>query len=69
MVSFMPTPPYPGIALDRRASGIEDEKFRSIILPMVQYWLGTCSLILREEHVLRVLEERVLRAIFGPKGG
>jgi hypothetical protein len=27
----------------------------------------TCSLILREEHRLRVFENRVLRRIFGPK--
>jgi hypothetical protein len=29
-------------------------------------WL-TCSLTLREEHRLRVFENRVLRRIFGPK--
>jgi hypothetical protein len=27
----------------------------------------TCSLILREEHRLRVFEDRMLRRIFGPK--
>jgi hypothetical protein len=31
------------------------------------YRCGTWSLILREEHRLRVFENRVLRRIFGPK--
>ena len=39
---------------------------RTIILPVVLYGCETWSLILREEHRLRVLEKRVLRRIFGP---
>jgi hypothetical protein len=39
----------------------------SIILPVVLYGCGTWSLTLREEHRLRVFENRVLRRIFGPK--
>jgi hypothetical protein len=31
------------------------------------YGCETWSLILREEHTLRVFENRVLRGIFGPK--
>jgi len=31
------------------------------------YWCETWSLTLREERRLRVLENRVLRRIFGPK--
>jgi hypothetical protein len=31
------------------------------------YWCETWSLTLREEHRLRVYENRVLRRIFGPK--
>jgi hypothetical protein len=31
------------------------------------YGCETWSLILREEHILRVFENRVLRRIFGPK--
>jgi hypothetical protein len=38
-----------------------------IILPVVLYGCGTWSLTLREEHRLRVFENRVLRKIFGPK--
>jgi hypothetical protein len=40
---------------------------RTIILPVVVYGCETWSLTLREEHRLRVFENRVLRRIFGPK--
>jgi hypothetical protein len=36
-------------------------------LPAVLYGCETWSLTLREEHRLRVFENRVLRRIFGPK--
>jgi hypothetical protein len=38
-----------------------------IILPVVLYGCETWSLTLREEHRLKVSENRVLREIFGPK--
>jgi hypothetical protein len=38
-----------------------------IILPIVLHECETWSLTLREEHRLRVLENRELRRIFGPK--
>jgi len=38
-----------------------------IILPVVLYGCETWLLTLTEEHRLRVLENRVLRRIFGPK--
>jgi hypothetical protein len=41
--------------------------YKSIILPVVLYGCETWSLTLREEHTLRVFENRVLRRIFGPK--
>jgi hypothetical protein len=41
--------------------------YKTIILPVVLYWCETWSLTLREEHRLRVFENRVLRRIFGPK--
>jgi hypothetical protein len=41
--------------------------YTSIILPVVLYGCETRSLTLREERGLRVLENRVLRRIFGPK--
>jgi hypothetical protein len=41
--------------------------YKTIILPVVLYRWETLSLTLREEHRLRVFENRVLRKIFGPK--
>jgi hypothetical protein len=41
--------------------------YKTTILPVVLYGCETWSLILREEHRLRVFENRVLRRIFGPK--
>jgi hypothetical protein len=41
--------------------------YKSIILPVVLYGRETWYLTLREEHRLRVFENRVLRRIFGPK--
>jgi hypothetical protein len=41
--------------------------YNTIILPVVLYGCETWSLTLREEHRLRVFENRVLRRIFGPK--
>jgi hypothetical protein len=40
--------------------------YRTIILPVVLYGCETWSLTLREQHRLRMFENRVLR-IFGPK--
>jgi len=39
----------------------------TISLPVVLFGIETWSLTLREERRLRVLENRVLRRIFGPK--
>ena len=41
--------------------------YETIILPVVLYGCETWSLTLREEHVLRVFENRVLKKIFGAK--
>jgi hypothetical protein len=41
--------------------------YRTTIWPVVLYCCETWSLTLREECWLRVLENRVLRRIFGPK--
>jgi hypothetical protein len=41
--------------------------YKTIILPVVLYGCETWSLTLRQEHRLRVFENRVLRRIFGPK--
>jgi hypothetical protein len=42
--------------------------YKIIILPVVLYGCETLPLTLREEHKLRVFENRVLRRIFGRKG-
>jgi hypothetical protein len=41
--------------------------YRTVILSVVLYGCETWSLTLREEHRLRVFENRVLSRIFGPK--
>jgi hypothetical protein len=40
---------------------------KTVILPVLLYGCETQSLALREEHSLRVFENRVLRRIFGPR--
>jgi hypothetical protein len=47
---------------------VKVKMYKTIILPVVLYGCETWSLTLREEHRLRVFENRVLRRIFGPKG-
>jgi hypothetical protein len=42
--------------------------YKTIILSVVLYECETWSLTLREEHRLRVFENRVLKRIFGPEG-
>jgi hypothetical protein len=41
--------------------------YKTVILPVVLYGCETWSLTLREEHRLRIFENRVSRKIFGPK--
>jgi hypothetical protein len=41
--------------------------YRTIILPVVLFGCETWSLILKEDHRVRVFENRVLRGIFVPK--
>jgi hypothetical protein len=43
--------------------------YKTIILPLVLYQCESWSLTLREEHRLRVFENRVLRVIIGMKRG
>jgi hypothetical protein len=45
---------------------VKVEVYKTIILLVVLYGCETWSLTLREEHRLRVFEDRVLRRIFGP---
>jgi hypothetical protein len=41
--------------------------YKTVILPFVLYGCETWSHTLREEHRLRVFENRVMRSIFGTK--
>jgi hypothetical protein len=41
--------------------------YKTIILPVILYGCKIWSLTIREEHKLRVFENRVLRRIFGLK--
>jgi hypothetical protein len=41
--------------------------YKTVILPVVLYGCETWSLTLREEHRLKVFENRLLTKIFGPK--
>jgi hypothetical protein len=49
------------------SKNIQIRIYTTIILPVVLYGCKTWSLTLREEHTLRVFDNRVLRRIFGPK--
>jgi hypothetical protein len=49
------------------SKNLEVKIYKTIILPVVLNVCESLSLSLREEHRLRVSENRVLRRIFGPK--
>jgi hypothetical protein len=49
------------------SKNIKIKIYRTLTLPVLLYGCETWSLTLREEHGLRVFENRVLRRIFGPK--
>jgi hypothetical protein len=51
------------------SKNVKIRMYKTVVLPMVLYWCETWSLKLREEHRVKVLENRVLRKIFGPKRG
>jgi hypothetical protein len=49
------------------SENLKIEIHKTVILPVVLCGFGIWSLTLREEHRLRVFENRVLRCIFGPE--
>jgi hypothetical protein len=49
------------------SGNVKGKIYKTIIVPVVFYGCETWSLTLREEHRLRVFENRVLRGTFGPK--
>jgi hypothetical protein len=46
---------------------VKVKMYKKIILSVVLYVCETWSLTLREEHRLRVFENRIVRRVFGPK--
>ena len=50
-----------------QSKNLKIKTYRTVILPVVLYGCETWSLTLREVRNLRVLENRVLRKIFGPR--
>jgi hypothetical protein len=55
------------LSLRLMSKNVKIRIFKTIILPVVLYWCRTWSLILREEHILRMFEYRLLRRIFWPR--
>jgi hypothetical protein len=57
------------LAITRRliSKNLKIKIHKTVILPVVLYGYETWSLTLRQEHRLRVFENKVLRRIFGPK--
>jgi hypothetical protein len=49
------------------SKNLKIKTYRTVLLPVGLYGCETWSPTLREEHRLRVFENRVLRKIFGPK--
>jgi hypothetical protein len=49
------------------AKNLKIKIYKTVILPVVLYGCEIWSFTLREEHRLRVFQNRVLRRIFGPK--
>jgi hypothetical protein len=50
------------------SKNLKIKTYRNIILLVVLYGCETWSLTLREEHGLRLFENRMLTRKFGPKG-
>jgi hypothetical protein len=58
---------YREALLDASKVKVKVKIYKTIILPVVLYGCETWSLTLREEHRLRVFENRVARRMFGLK--
>jgi len=49
------------------SKNLKIKTYKTVILPVVLYGCETSLFALREEHRLRVFENRMLRRIFGPE--
>jgi hypothetical protein len=63
LLSFIPEP----FVFSSVGGKVKIKIYKTIILPAVLYVCETRSLTLKEEYMLRVFANRVLRRIFGPK--
>jgi hypothetical protein len=63
---MLPFGPEPSV-LSPAVKNVTVRIYKTIILPVILYGRETWSLTVREEHKLKVFENRVLRRIFGPK--
>jgi hypothetical protein len=50
-----------------QSKNVKVKIYRSVIFPVVVHGCESWSLTLREEHMMRVSENRILSMIFGPK--
>jgi hypothetical protein len=64
---MLPFGPEPFVFSPAVKKNVKVRIYNTIILPLVLHGCETSSLTVREEHKLRVFENRVLRRIFGPK--
>ncbi|KAJ4436469.1 hypothetical protein ANN_16500 [Periplaneta americana] len=63
-----PTPPLPNLVQQYKTKkNLKVRIYKTVILPVLLYGCETWTLTLREEHRLRVFENKVLRKIFGAK--
>jgi hypothetical protein len=46
------------------SSNVKVKIYKTVIMPVVLYGFETWSIMLREQHILRVFENRILRRIF-----
>jgi hypothetical protein len=50
-----------------KRKNLKTKTYKTVFLEVELHWYENWCLTLREEHRLRVFENRVLRRIFGPK--
>jgi hypothetical protein len=63
LLPFSPEPSvFPSVV-----KNLKTRIYKTIILPVIVYWCETWSLTLREQHRLRVFENRMVMRIFGSK--
>ncbi|KAJ4441567.1 hypothetical protein ANN_11423 [Periplaneta americana] len=67
LVSKLKYAPVTSVDVDLLSKNLKVRIYKTVILPVLLYGYETWTLTLREEHRLRVFENKVLRKIFGAK--